>query len=121
MLKMQEIAFPGFKFQTFSEGVCPQTPLGIHAWYVGHMAIPHQYIISQKGPFSKNATPPPPPQTRLGPYAHVVPCLPHLETLAFIEETKFASRKAKIIEYFLPNSQTFDETLSPFADTSKTI
>ena len=23
---MQEIAFPGFKFQTFSGGVCPQTP-----------------------------------------------------------------------------------------------
>jgi hypothetical protein len=35
MPRMQEIAFPGFKFQTFS------TPLGIHAWYVGHMAIPH--------------------------------------------------------------------------------
>ena len=59
MLKMQEIAFPGFKFQTFSGGVCPQTPLGIHAWYVGHMAITHQYSISQKGPFSKNAPPPP--------------------------------------------------------------
>jgi hypothetical protein len=29
--------------------------------------------------------------------------------------------KAKIIKYFLPNSQTFDETLSPFADTGKTI
>jgi hypothetical protein len=50
----------------------------------------------------------PPPQARLGPYAHVVSCLPHLETLAFIEETKFASRKAKIIKYFPPNSQTFD-------------
>jgi hypothetical protein len=23
--RMQEIAFPGFKFQTFSGGVCPQT------------------------------------------------------------------------------------------------
>jgi hypothetical protein len=30
MLRMQEIAFPGFKFETFSGGVCPQ----IHAWYV---------------------------------------------------------------------------------------
>jgi radical SAM superfamily enzyme len=40
----------------------------------------------------------------------VVPCLPHLETLAFIAETKFASRKAKIIKYFLPNSETFDKT-----------
>jgi hypothetical protein len=41
--------------------------------------------------------------------------------LAFIAETKFASRKAKIIKYLLPNSQTFDETLSPFADAGKTI
>jgi hypothetical protein len=32
-------AFPGFK--KIFWGVCPQTPLGIHAWYVGHMAIPH--------------------------------------------------------------------------------
>ena len=56
--RMQEIAFPGFKFQTFSGGVCPPDPLGIHAWYVSHMAIPHLYIISQKGPFSKNAPPP---------------------------------------------------------------
>jgi hypothetical protein len=54
---MQEIAFPGFKFQTFSGGLCPQTPLEIHAWYVGHMAIPH-YIILQKGPFSKKCPPP---------------------------------------------------------------
>jgi hypothetical protein len=35
-----EIVFPGFKFQTFS------------------IDIPHEYIISQKGPFSKNAPPP---------------------------------------------------------------
>jgi hypothetical protein len=108
---MQEIAFQGFKFQTFSvsqrahgadyapKHYSDQIPLGIHAWYVGHMAIPHYYIISQKGPFSKNAPPTekslkkalikviyvycvskavgktntvPPP---LGPYAHVVPCL----------------------------------------------
>jgi hypothetical protein len=32
---MQEMAFPGFKFQKFSVGV------GIYAWYVGHMAILH--------------------------------------------------------------------------------
>jgi hypothetical protein len=51
----------------------------------------------------------------------VVPYLQHLETLAFIAETKFASRKAKIIKYFLLNSETFDETLSPFADAGKTI
>ena len=40
-LNAQEIAFPGFKFQTFSVGLCPQTPLGIHAWYVSHVAIHH--------------------------------------------------------------------------------
>jgi hypothetical protein len=27
---MQEIAFQGFKFQTFSEGQCPQIPVVIH-------------------------------------------------------------------------------------------
>ena len=27
MLRMQEIAFPGFKFQKFSGVACPQTPL----------------------------------------------------------------------------------------------
>jgi hypothetical protein len=26
---------------SFSGGLYPQTPLGIHEWYVGHMAIPH--------------------------------------------------------------------------------
>jgi hypothetical protein len=26
---------------SFSGVLCPQTPLGFHAWYVGHMAIPH--------------------------------------------------------------------------------
>jgi hypothetical protein len=35
-------------------------------------------------------------------------CLPYLETLAFIAETKVASRKAKI---FPTNLETFDETL----------
>jgi hypothetical protein len=62
MLRMQEIEFPGFKFQTFSGGICPQTPLGIHVWYVGHTRglqplLSPSYIISQKGPFSKNAPP----------------------------------------------------------------
>jgi hypothetical protein len=79
------------------------------------------YVYCVSKAVGQTNTVPPPPQTRLGPYAHVVPCLPHLEILAFIAETKFASRKAKIIKYFLPNSQTFDETLSPFADTGKTI
>jgi hypothetical protein len=36
------------------------------------------------------------------------PGIPYLETLAFIAETEVASRRAK---YFLPNSETFDETL----------
>ena len=27
MLRMQEMAFPGFKFQKFSGGGCPRTPL----------------------------------------------------------------------------------------------
>jgi hypothetical protein len=27
MLRMQEMAFPGFKFQKFSGGACPLTPL----------------------------------------------------------------------------------------------
>jgi hypothetical protein len=40
-------------------------------------------------------------------FAQMFPCIPYLETLAFIVETK-VSRRAK---YFLPNSETFDETL----------
>jgi hypothetical protein len=35
-----------------------------------------------------------------------VPCLPHLETLAFIVETKLLPGEQK---YFLPNSEKFDE------------
>jgi hypothetical protein len=51
------MAFLGFKFQRFP----PRPP--IHAWYVGHtwpsaIAILLWYIISQRGPFSKNAPPP---------------------------------------------------------------
>jgi hypothetical protein len=34
-LTMQEITFPGFKFQKFSGGVLPQTP-PIHVWYISH-------------------------------------------------------------------------------------
>ena len=41
-------------------------------------------------------------------FAQMFPCLPYLETLAFIAETKVASRKAKI---FPTNLETFDETL----------
>jgi hypothetical protein len=49
--------------------------------------VVYVYCVS-KGVGQTNTVPPPPPQTRLGLYAHVVPCLPHLETLAFIAETK---------------------------------
>jgi hypothetical protein len=41
-------------------------------------------------------------------FAQVFPCLPYLETLAFIAETKFAFWKTKI---FLTKLETFDETL----------
>jgi hypothetical protein len=41
-------------------------------------------------------------------FAQMFPYLPHLETLAFIAETKFASWKTKI---FSTKLETFDETL----------
>ena len=62
MLRMQEMTFPGFKFQKFSGGVHPHNPPN-HAWYIGHthglkpLLPPSNNIISQKGPFSKNAPP----------------------------------------------------------------
>ena len=64
MLRMQEMAFPGFKFQTFSAGVCSQTPLYMRGMSATHMAFSHclspSNILSHiKGPFSKNAPPPP--------------------------------------------------------------
>jgi hypothetical protein len=43
MLRMQELAFPGFKFQTFSGGVRPQTQLflrGMSATWPLGIAIP---------------------------------------------------------------------------------
>jgi hypothetical protein len=43
-------------------------------------------------------------------FAQMFPCLPHLETLAFIAETKFASWKTKIIPTKL-ETYAFDETL----------
>ena len=58
------------------------------------------YVYCVSKAVGQTNTAPPPPQTRLGPYAQVVPCLPHLETLALIAETKFASRKAEIITIF---------------------
>ena len=56
MLRMHEITFPGFEFQKCSGRICPQTPLGIHAWYVGHMAIPTN-VLSRRKFSSKNAPP----------------------------------------------------------------
>jgi hypothetical protein len=41
-------------------------------------------------------------------FAQMFPYLPHLETLSFIAETKFSSRKTKIFPIKL---ETFDETL----------
>jgi hypothetical protein len=41
-------------------------------------------------------------------FAQMFPCLPYLETLTFIAETKFASWKTKI---FPTKLETFDETL----------
>jgi hypothetical protein len=49
----------GLQISNIFWGVCPQTPLGIHAWYVGHMAIPHYHILShRKVPFQKMLRPP---------------------------------------------------------------
>jgi hypothetical protein len=41
-------------------------------------------------------------------FAQMFPCIPYLETLAFNAEQKLLSGEQK---YFLPNSETFDETL----------
>ena len=57
MLRMREMAFLCFKFQTFSVGVHPQTP--IHAWYVGHtrdlqpLLSPSNILSHRKVPFQK--------------------------------------------------------------------
>jgi hypothetical protein len=40
---MQEMAFPGFKFQTFSGGVYSQTPLFMRDMLATHMAFDHCY------------------------------------------------------------------------------
>jgi TRAP-type C4-dicarboxylate transport system permease large subunit len=54
---MQEIAFPGFKFQKFSGGVCPQTLLFMHGMLATHMSFRHCYtpnILShRKVPFQE--------------------------------------------------------------------
>jgi hypothetical protein len=58
MLRMQEMTFPRFKFQTFSEGVHPQTPpfmRGILAPFSKNGKVPFQKMfphgkILKKGP-----------------------------------------------------------------------
>jgi hypothetical protein len=58
MLRMQEMTFPGFKFQKFSGGALPQTP-PIHAWYIGHirgfqpLLSPSNILTHRKVPFQK--------------------------------------------------------------------
>jgi hypothetical protein len=54
MLRMQEMTFPGFKFQTFP----PPDPL-IHAWYIGNtrglqpLLSPSNILPHRKVPFQK--------------------------------------------------------------------
>ena len=57
MLRMQEITFPGFKFQKFSWGVLPQTP---HSCvYIDHtrglqpLLSPSNILSHRKVPFQK--------------------------------------------------------------------
>jgi hypothetical protein len=57
MLRMQEIAFPSIKFKIFFGGVCHQTTLRIHVWYVGHMAILTNILSHRKVPFQKMPLP----------------------------------------------------------------
>jgi hypothetical protein len=74
MLRMQEMAFPGFKFQKFSGGVYPQTPLYMRGMSATHMAFSHclppSSILSHiKVPFQKM----PPPHGKIlkkGPGLH---------------------------------------------------
>ena len=64
MLRMQGMAFPPiFKFQTFSVGVFPHTPLYMRGMSATHMAFSHclspsNILCHIKGPFSKNPPPP---------------------------------------------------------------
>jgi hypothetical protein len=57
MLRMQEMAFPGFKFQKFSGEYTTRPP--IHAWYIGHtrgfqpLLSPSNILSHRKVPFQK--------------------------------------------------------------------
>ena len=59
MLRMQEMTFPGFKFQKFSGGVLPEKTPPIHAWYIGHtrglqpLLSPSNLLSHRKVPFQK--------------------------------------------------------------------
>ena len=62
MLRMQEIAFPGFKFQNFKKGsMSPDPP--IHAWYVCHtrglqpLLFPSNILYHIKVPVQKMPLP----------------------------------------------------------------
>ena len=59
---MQEMAFPGFKFQNISGVVCPQTLLFMHGMSATHMAFHRRYtpnILShRKVPFQEMPGPP---------------------------------------------------------------
>ena len=61
MLRMQEMAFPCFKFQKFSGEYAPDPP--IHAWYVGHtrglqpFLSPSNILSHRKVPFQKMRPP----------------------------------------------------------------
>ena len=43
MLRMQEMTFPGFKFQKFSGGVLPKTPPFMRGILATHVAFSHCY------------------------------------------------------------------------------
>ena len=59
MLRMQEMTFPGFKFQKFSGGVLPEKTPPIHAWYIGHtrglqpLLPPLIYYLTERSLFKK--------------------------------------------------------------------
>ena len=91
---MQEIAFPGFKFQKFSGGVHPQTP-PIHAWYIGHtrgfqpLLSPSNILYHRKVPFQK--MPPHGKILKKGPGVHST-ILVYFATLLYIKHSALNRR-----------------------------
>ena len=59
MIKMQEMAFPFFKFQNFLGEYTPRPPPPIHVWYIGHtrglqpLLSPSNILSHRKVPFQK--------------------------------------------------------------------